>query len=53
MEWDKDDQRFIYNISDKPVAYFFCLEQPIPERQKGAAKHSKKNHAWVPLEYLP
>lgn len=53
MEWDKDDQRFIYNISDKPVAYFFCLEQPIPERQKGVAKHSKKNHAWVPLEYLP
>ena len=53
MEWDKEEQRFIYNISNKPVTYFFCLEQPIPERQKGFAKHSKKNHAWVPLEYLP
>lgn len=53
IEWDQEDQRFIYNINKDEVPYFFSLELPIRDRGKNLIKDSKKIHAWVPLEYLP
>ncbi|MBU0994234.1 MAG: VWA domain-containing protein [Proteobacteria bacterium] len=51
--WDKSAERFLYNISDNDIHYFFSLEQPIPERGKVGVLLSRKNYAWMPLEYLP
>jgi len=53
VDWDPDSGSLNYDFSDIKKPYFFSLEQPIPERGKIKIKDSKKQHVWLPLEYLP
>ena len=51
-KWDEDEGSYEYEESKKEVPYFFCKDQPIAERRKGA-KSSRKQSVWLPIEYLP
>jgi len=52
IKWLYDEGSFDYEESKEYVPYFFCKDQPIPERRKGA-KSSRKKSVWLPIEFLP
>jgi len=52
ISWNDEDKTFNWDKGEQEIQYFFSLEQPIPEREKGDIA-SKKTSAWLPIEYFP